>query len=136
MPKILGLNLVAVLVASIAFFLVGWLWYGILFSDAWMAANGVPAEAGDAESPVWMAGGFLITVLQVIGVGLVLKWKGVSGLAGAVTTAVLLWLFFALPFCHYAYIYNPGHDSTLLMIDASHLLVGWVVSAIVLALIK
>ena len=136
MPKILGLNLVGVLVASIAFFLVGWLWYGIIFSDVWMAAMGISADAAGGSFDIWMAGGLLITVMQVIGVGLVMKWKGVSGLSGAVITAVLLWLFFALPFCHYAYIYNPGHDSTLLMIDAGHLLVGWVVSAIVLALIK
>jgi hypothetical protein len=59
MPKILGLNLLAVIAASIAFFFVGFLWYGVLFSDIWMAAEGISAEAADADSPVWMLGGFL-----------------------------------------------------------------------------
>ena len=135
MPKILGLNLVAVIAASVAFFLVGWVWYGMLFQDVWMAAEGISADAAEAESPLWMASGFLITVLQVIGIGLVLKWKGAVGIGGAVTTAVALWFFLALPFTCYAYIY-AAHNSTLLMIDASHLLVGWVISAIVLALLK
>ena len=135
MPKIFGLNLLGVLVASVAFFLIGWLWYGILFQEAWMAAEGIAADAAESESPVWMAGGFLITLMQVIGIGLVLKWKGASGLGAAVTAAVVLWFFLALPFCCYAYIY-AAHNSSLLMIDASHLLVGWVVSAALLALIK
>jgi hypothetical protein len=136
MPKIFGLNIVGVLVASVAFFLVGWVWYGMLFSDAYMAANGVTeADAGDM-SPAWMASGFVITLLQVIGIGLVLKWKGASGLVDCVKTAVIVWFFFALPFATYAYIYMPAHNSMMLMIDAGHLLVGWVVSAAVLALIK
>ena len=136
MPKILGLNMLGVLVASLAFFFVGFLWYGLIFSDAWMAAEGLPPEAADAESPVWMAGGFIITILQVIGLGLVMKWKGDASPMEGATTAAVLWFFFALPFAHYAYLYNPAHNVTLLMIDGSHLLVGWIVSAVVLRLIK
>ena len=137
MPKILGLNLLAVLAASVAFFLVGCLWYGILFADIWMEAAGIPPEAAESENPIWMAGGFLITVLQVIGIGLVLKWKGgASDIGAAAMTACVLWFFFALPFAHYAYLYGPAHSATMLMIDASHFLVGWVVSAVVLTLMK
>ena len=138
MPKVLGLNLLAVLVASVAFYMVGWLWYGILFMEAWMSAMGV-TEAdfeNSGNQAVWMFGGFVITVLQVIGIGLVLRWKGAATLGAAVTTALMLWFFIALPFAHYGYLYGVNHDATLLMIDASHLLVGWVVSAAVLALIK
>ncbi|MEZ5894700.1 MAG: DUF1761 domain-containing protein [Parvularculaceae bacterium] len=136
MPRLLGLNLIGVIAASVAFYFVGFLWYGVMFSDAWMAAEGIPAEAAESQSPVWMAGGFLITILQVIGIGLVLKWKGVSDLMGSAKVAGILWFFFALPFCHYAYLYTPAHNSLLLMIDLSHLLVGWVVSAIILSFFK
>lgn len=136
MPKLFGLNVLAVLVASVAFWFVGFLWYGILFSDAWMAAHNVTPEAAQNESPVWMIGGFVITVMQVVGIGLVLKWKGVTGLVNSKITAAILWLVFALPFTCYNYLYLTAHDSTLLMIDASHLLVGWVVSAAILSLMK
>jgi hypothetical protein len=136
MPKLLGLNLLAVLVASIAFFFVGFLWYGVLFTDAWMAAHGVVAEQSGGESPIWMVGGFVITVVQVIGLGLVLKWKGTASLGDAVIAAVLVWFCFALPLTMYNYLYLTAHDSTLLMIDASHLLVGWAVSAAILSLMK
>lgn len=133
MPK---LNPVGIIVASIAFFLVGFLWYGVLFSDAWMEAEGVTKEAAEADSPMWMVLGFVITVMQVVGLALVLKWKGDSGPAASATTAALLWALFALPFTLYGFAYTPGHNATLLMIDASHLLVGWVVSAALLSLFK
>lgn len=137
MPKILGVNLVGVLVGSVAFFLVGWLWYGIIFADAWMSAMGyTEADFAGQNQTVSMVGGFVITVLQVIGIGLVLKWKGAASLGEAVATALLLWFFIALPFASYGYFYSLAQSTTLLMIDASHLLVGWVVSAVALALIK
>lgn len=136
MPKLFGVNLVAVLAASIAFYVVGFLWYGALFSEAWMAAEGVSPEEAQGESPIWMAGGFLITVVQAIGLALAIKWRGATSLAGAIGTAAILWFVFALPFTHYAYLYLPAHNPILLMIDASHLLVGWGAAAAVLALLK
>ncbi len=136
MPKLMGLNLIPVLAASVAFFVVGFLWYGLIFSDAWMAAEGVTKAAAESESKAWMALGFVITILQVIGIGLVLKWRNITSLTPALSTAFLLWVAFALAIVLYAFTYLPAHNSTLLMIDASHLLVGWLVSAGVLALMK
>ncbi|MCB2114338.1 MAG: DUF1761 domain-containing protein [Parvularculaceae bacterium] len=133
MPK---LNLAGIAVASLAFYLIGYLWYGVIFTDAWMAAEGVTPSEAQEQSPVYMIGGLLITILQVIGLSLVLKWKGATGMGAAVTTAAIVWALFALPFCMYAYLYLPRHDSTLLMIDASHLLAGWVVAAAILSRFK
>jgi hypothetical protein len=133
MPK---LNPVGVIVASVAFFIVGFLWYGVIFSDAWMAAEGISEEAAAADSPMWMILGFVITAMQVIGLALVLKWKGDAGAVAAATTAALLWALFALPFTLYGFAYTPGHNATLLMIDASHLLVGWVTAAVALTFFK
>jgi hypothetical protein len=130
MPK---LNPVGLILASIVFYIVGFLWYGVLFSDAWMAAEGVTPEAAEAENPAWMAVGFVITVMQVVGLAIVLKWKGVESLGDAAMTAVILWALFALPFAFYDFIYTPGHNAPLLMIDASHLFVGWTASAAVLS---
>jgi len=130
MPK---LNPVGIAIASIAFFFVGFLWYGLIFSDAWMAAKGVSKEAADSDNPAWMAAGFVITVMQAVGLAIVLKWKGVENRADAAMTAVILWALFALPFTLYGYIYTPDRNATLLMIDASHLLVGWTVCAAVLS---
>ncbi len=137
MPKIFGLNLAAVLAASVAFYFVGFLWYGLIFSDIWMAEMGIPASAmEEGQNPLWMVGGFVITVMQAVGIGLVLKWKSAANMNAAIMAALILWITIAVPFAAYGYLYGVAHSLTLFMIDASHLLVGWVVSAIILSLIK
>lgn len=134
MPRIFGLNLAAVLLASVVFYFVGFLWYGVIFMNAWMDAHEMTAD--DGVGGIWMAGGFVITLLQVIGIAKVMQWRGVVDILGALGTAFILWLFLALPFVHYAYIYLPSHNHVTLMIDASHFLVGWSLSAVVLSLFK
>ena len=96
----------------------------------WLTAD----DAGGFD--IYMVGGILITFMQVIGIGLILKWKGVADIGDAVKTIALLWLLIALPLMLYAYLYLPAHNSTLLMIDSSHLLVGWLVSAVILSIMK
>jgi Protein of unknown function (DUF1761) len=135
MPNIFGLKIVPVLLATLAFWLLGYLWYGVVFMDAWMAGHELPTD-GEGGFDIYMIGGILTTLLQVIGIGLILKWKGVGDIMGAMKTALVIWLLIALPLMMYAYLYLPAHNSTLLMIDASHLLVGWVISAVILAVMK
>lgn len=133
MPK---LNPIAIALASIAFFAIGAVWYAVLFADAWMAAMGIEKAAEDANGAAWMGVGAVITVMQVLGLAIVFKWKGVAGLADGAKTAALLWALFALPFTLYGYIYSPGHNATLLAIDAGHLFVGWVTAGAILGLFK
>jgi hypothetical protein len=83
-----------------------------------------------------MIGGFVITVMQVLAIALVLKWRAIAAMSPAVQTAIVLWLLIALPFTLYGFFYTPAHSTTLLFIDASHLLVGWAVSAGILAAMK
>jgi hypothetical protein len=131
MPK---LNAVGIAVASLAFFFIGFIWYGFIFAKLWMAANGLTEE--DAGNPAWMIGGLVITVMQVVGLALTLKWRGVANTGEAVQTAVILWALLALAFCGYAFVYLPAHDATLLAIDGGHLLVGWVAAAAILSRFK
>ena len=135
MPNIFGLKLVPVLVATLVFWLLGYLWYGVIFMDAYMAGHGIPADAPGGFD-IYMIGGILTTFLQVLGLGLVLKWRDGFGIQDAVKTALIMWVLLALPLMMYAYLYLPAHNSTLLMIDASHLLVGWVLSAVILTVMK
>jgi hypothetical protein len=46
-----GMNLLAVVLAAVVSFMFGWLWYGILFSDAWLQACGKTREEVHADSP-------------------------------------------------------------------------------------
>jgi len=136
MPRIFGQNLIGVVLATLAFWVIGAIWYGVLFSDLWMAENGVIEADFEGQSPVWMMLGVVISLLAVIGIGKVMAWRGVADLGGAVMTAVILWSLFAVSFVMYDLAYLPAHSMTMFFVDAGHLLVGWVVSAAVLSSFK
>lgn len=133
MPK---LSLPGVLAATAIFWAIGFLWYGVFFNGAWMAAEGVTPADAEAQSPLWMAAGLLMTLAQVLGLALVLKWKGDYTMGAAAQTAAILWALFALPFALYDFVYLPSHNAAALAIDAGHLLAGWVAAAVVLARFK
>lgn len=89
----------AVLVAAVASFLLGWLWYSrALFGNAWVKASGfTKADMEKAKKKgmttsmifgliaqfvmAWVLGGFIVTM-------------GLSGVAGGVCAAFMAWLGF------------------------------------------
>ncbi|MBY0423255.1 MAG: DUF1761 domain-containing protein [Parvularculaceae bacterium] len=136
MPKLFGLNVFAVLLAAVVFFALGAVWYGVLFSDAWMAANGVSEQAPDADMGLWMGVGFLITLLQVFGLGFVLKKAAPSSTLGGAGIGLALSLLLAAPLSAYDFIYLPGHDAKLMAVDIGHFVIGWTLAALILGLFK
>lgn len=61
------LDWLAIVVATVAMFVFGWLWYGPLFGKKWSAANGI-AMGGGTPEPKVMALGFVQVFLLNIGV--------------------------------------------------------------------
>ncbi|MGE0354015.1 MAG: DUF1761 domain-containing protein [Gemmatimonadales bacterium] len=59
-----GINWLAVIVAAVATFILGGLWYGPLFGKAWMAASGVTEERARQGNPAVIFG--LSFVLQLV----------------------------------------------------------------------
>ena len=134
MPRILGLNIIAVIVATLAFYMLGALWYGALFSDLWVGLWGfTEAQLAAAETSAGpaMALGFLITLATVVFIGLALKALRADGMGPAIKWAVFLWAGFALTTMAYdiAYAMQPV---LLLVLDGAHLLIGFVLTAILL----
>ncbi len=136
MPKVFGIKLLPLILATLAFYLVGFLWYGVLFMDVWMAAAGHTEADFEGSSPGWMAVGVLISLLTVIGIGKVLQWANVQSIGDAVQKTLLVWAAFGLTMALYGLAYTPAHSIDLFLIDASHLLVGWLLAAIILAAMK
>jgi|ERR1700704_4953535 hypothetical protein len=91
-------NYLAVLVAAVAVFVLGWLWYSpLLFYKPWMRLRGldpVAAMAG-AQMPAWK---LLIEVGRCLVLAYVLArfvaLLGVSSSMGAVHVGLLLWIGF------------------------------------------
>lgn len=136
MPKLFGLNPIAIIAASIAFYFVGFLIYGVFFVDLWMQVEGVDPVDAQGADPGRLLLGFMITVPQVIGLGLVLKWRDIQNVAGAVVTALALWAVFGLMLMAYDTVYIPGYSAAGLFIDGLHILLGWLLASVVLTIIK
>jgi hypothetical protein len=80
---ILSLNYVAVLAAAVAGFLLGWLWYSVLFGKIWMAEMNITPEKMKAAAEKGMAKfflkGFVLTFLGTFGLAALLAANRTMG---------------------------------------------------------
>ena len=133
MPRLAGVNLVGVALAALAMYLIGFLWYGLMFHGAWMDALGFTAADFEGQSPLWMAAGFAIEVVLAFGIGWVIKRMDVAGLGACILTGVTLALLIAIPTLGYAMAYQPAHSLTAWLIDSSHALATFAAAGAVLS---
>ena len=137
MPRIFGLNIIAVLVSAIALFFVGFLFYGVFFEELWVGLQGLTEAQlleGEEHMAIGMFHGFLISLTTAIFIGLALERFGGEGMMSAIKSAVLLWAGFAATTLAYGFVYAM-QPFMLFVLDASHLLVGFVVVAVVQTLL-
>jgi len=92
-----GMNLLAIVLAAVASFMFGWLWYGILFSDAWLRACGKTREEMHADNPSPTP--FIISfvgliVMACVLAGVLRHGPGEMTLASGMITGAFVWLGF------------------------------------------
>lgn len=133
MPRIGNVNLLGVLLAAIAMFFVGFVFYGLLFTDIWMSARGYTPEMGEGQNPAWMGAGFLIELILAFGIGWLLKQRGLSGMGECVAFAVMLVLLIGFPLIAYEYVYGFYHSVPGVLVDWGHKLVTFSVGAAILS---
>ncbi len=125
MPKVFGLNLLGILAGAVFFFLLGWLWYGVLFLQDMMEAYGVSAtDSGNFSPVISMLMGFVNVIIVTIGIGLVLKWLNVRKPVTAMKYGLILWFCFALTTTAYGWVYGSV-PLKMLMIDGAYNLIGY-----------
>lgn len=140
MPKIFNTSWLAVIAATIAFFAFGAIWYGPLFGEIWMAAEGITEEMAEARMAemgmaMWLIFALLITLGQAIGVLMVLHIAGAKRLPASLKYAFWLCVTIVLPILAYASIYS-GYPLNGFMIDAGHLLIGYLIMASIYAVFR
>jgi len=155
MPRVAGLNIVAVLVAAVAFYAVGMVIYGFALTDVWgqqmlmnhgmatdqaAALTGTPlmdalnAMPGVIDPMTAYSVGFLVSLVTTIGIALVMKMTKPASLMSALGRAFVLWLCFAGTTLAYNPLYS-SESTTLFGIDLMHLFLAYHLSAAVLFLI-
>ncbi|WP_017931951.1 DUF1761 domain-containing protein [Robiginitomaculum antarcticum] len=136
MPKLHNTSILGILLAAVAFWIVGALWYGFIFADDWMMLNGITqaqAEAQMAENGIMTyVYGFLIALAQVIGLNWLINWAGASRWRKCVEVALITVTFIALPVMLYEWNYE-GESIRASILDLGHLAVGYGVVGLVLS---
>jgi hypothetical protein len=92
------LNYVHVLYVSIAGFMLGWLWFSLLFGKAWMAEMKItPEMVKEAQAKGGMAGdlikGFLFTLLSTFGLAALIAAHGAPNWKHGAAFGVFIGLF-------------------------------------------
>ena len=133
MPKIFGTNILGILAAAIAGYIVGYLWYGVIFMEKWEMLTGM---GGDANmDPMMFVWGFLITLVQTVGLAAILNWAGASKLVTCIKIAAIVAILFIIP-AHAADTLYQKESIQLLGIDASHALVSFIVMGAIISLFR
>ncbi len=159
MLRIGGINVIGVVLATIAFYMIGFLFYGLFFKDVWtahtLASTGVAEldsirqmtperlEAAwykafpDANPTLSMGLGFLNTLVTTIVLAVVLRFltAGAATIASYAGFALLLAIGFSITSISYDHIY-AGKSLILFWIDSAHICIGFIVSAVILSLFE
>jgi hypothetical protein len=95
MTDFTSINYSAVIVASLVYYIIGFLWYSKLFGDAWRSETRTPAEP--RPGPAALIGQFGSTLLYVLGIAAVFKLSGMTGIVGGIYVGLFVTVLFALP---------------------------------------
>jgi hypothetical protein len=124
-----------VLVAAIAYFALGAIWYGPLFSKAWIRGHAININDPDAKKGVAgiMITSFFIVLAICIALAVVLEVASVHDAMHAVKWGLFLGFGFAFTSTSMTYIYLKKPVS-LHMIDGLYHVVGMTIACLILAL--
>lgn len=89
MLEISGLNWLAVIVATAVGFIIGGIWYGPLFGDAWMSAIGKTADQIQ-PSPAPFVISFFTALITAIVLAMLINALNISTLGGGVVIGLLV----------------------------------------------
>ena len=128
------INLLAVILAALAFFVVGALWYGVLFSGPWQRETGVTEAPGVGQLARIMGLTFAFELLVVLMLEHTIARTGASG-----HVIMMIATGFGLSIMTPAIGINYLHQRkslTLFLIDAGHFIVGMAAAGAVLLFLR
>lgn len=134
--RFMGVNLIGVIAGAVVFWLLGWLWYGVLFVDPWMSGHRFTADQFEGASPAWMLLGAIISLLTAFFLARVMSWGGMPDVPGAIVKALTIWLGFGLTAALYTLAYSPYHSVPLLLVEGGYTLFGWLLAAAIISILR
>lgn len=124
-------NYLAVIVAAIAGFGVGAIWYGLLFSKQWIAATGMTMEQMQRSGGRSMIP-FVLSIIACLIMAIILSaFAAPATIARGAAAGFLAWLGFVVTTITVNYAY-PGRKIELTVLDSGHWLAVMVVMGAIL----
>ena len=132
--RVLGLKIAPVILSSLLIYVVGALIYGVLFSSQWMALFGYTPEMLAGEQ--WrMALSPIMPVMITLGIGLLIKDRGITTLWAGLKLGALIGALFLVAARLYNYAYG-NEPLGLLLMDGAHLMANGMIAGAVLGAMK
>jgi len=100
-------NYLAIVVAAIAYFLLGGLWYGVLFHKAWMNLEQMTIEQARGVSHVIpYIVSFLLELLVAYSLAQLCIWRNANTASRGASVGVLVWVGFVGPIALMTYMFE------------------------------
>lgn len=131
MPRILGHDLIAFILAGLAFYMIGVMIYVILFGEYWREIASISMEF--APAPWKMGLGFILPFISTAGLAFLYDKAGTRGLADHVVIAVIAAIAFSVMAMAYGYAYGPTYNIRMLSLDSLHMVLGFAAAGAVLS---
>ena len=116
----------AILVCAIAYWLLGGLWYDVLFSKRWMALENMSATTANSANPRWILP-FLLTFLLNLLIAFVLAqiciWRNANTAGRGAAIGIILWIGIVGPIVCTTYMFET-RSKELFAINEFYPLVG------------
>jgi surface polysaccharide O-acyltransferase-like enzyme len=100
-------NYAAVVVAAIAYWILGGVWYAVLFSKPWMALENISVEKANSMNPVVpYVITFVLNLLIAYALAQICIWRNANTIGRGASVGVLLWIGFVGPITFTTYMYE------------------------------
>jgi len=131
------INWLAVLVAAIAYFALGALWYTVLFGKQWLRFQKIIPNDEEAKkgAGIIMLGSFILMFIATAGLAILIDRLQLHQVLSGIEIGLLTGLFFSMTAISTSYIYVKK-PLGLHFIDGMYHVVGQIIAAIILCIWK
>jgi hypothetical protein len=128
------INWLAVLVATIAWFLIGAIWYSTLFQKQWVAYHNINITDPELKKGTGMIFfiSFVLMFVAVMGMAILIEMMGITSFKGGLKLGLLTGVCFSMTAISITYLYLKK-PLGLHFIDGLYHLVGMVIAGIILS---
>jgi Na+/melibiose symporter-like transporter len=127
-----GINWLAVIVAAVAIYAIGFVIYGMKIpAETWMAWEGITAKDMESVGSSRMPFSVVMPLMTAIFMAVIFKWARVAGASNGAKWGAVVAFASAIPAMMYGWVYGIGPVEVTL-VDSGHILLGHVAAGAIL----